>query len=138
LAEKRQAYDWLRQRTPPESRAVAEEDASLYLYSGHQAMIDVVLREAGAYDDKYLQEDVKHLTEVATAIGASYWVASSDDGGNWVAATPVVQAELRRVESGLPEVFRSSGTRVRIYSLACLQDPRRASCAANSPSGSSE
>ena len=123
LVEKQEAYDWFKRRAPGDARAVAEEDASFYLYTGHPAMTSIVLRQAGAYDTTYRDEDLQHMTDVAKAIGAGYWLASSDDGRAWVAARPFVLARLHEIESGLPELFQSSGGHVRVYGLACLQDP---------------
>jgi 4-amino-4-deoxy-L-arabinose transferase-like glycosyltransferase len=119
LAEKQQAYDWFRLHAPDGARAVAAEDGAFYLYTGRQAMAQMELRRAGAYDPAYLQQDLAHMTDVASAIGAEYWVASPDDSDKqWVAAKPFLAARLGEIESGLPELFRSSGGHVRIYGLA--------------------
>ena len=58
LAEKQQAYDWFRQHAPDDARAVAGEDGAFYLYTGRQAMAQIELRRAGAYDPVYLQQDL--------------------------------------------------------------------------------
>jgi hypothetical protein len=124
LAEKQQAYDWFRQHAPDDARAIAGEDGSFYLYTGRQAMAPIELRRAGAYDSVYLQQDLAHMTDVAAAIGAAYWLASSDDSDKqWVAAKPFLAERLGEIESGFPELFRSSAGHVRIYGLACLQHP---------------
>ena len=118
LAEKRQAYDWFRQHAPDDARVIAGEDGSFYLYTGRQAMVPIALRRAGAYDSAYLQEDLAHMADVGTAIGAAYWLASSDDSDKqWVAAKPFLAERFGEIESGLPELFRSSNGRVRIYGL---------------------
>jgi hypothetical protein len=129
LVEKREAYDWLRQNAPPDARVVAGEDAALYLYTGRQAMAHIALQRAGAYDHAYLEEDLDHLTDVAQAIHAQYWFASSDDSDKqWVAAKPLLAARFSEVEGVLPERFRSSGGRVRIYGLGCVQHPQVPEC----------
>ena len=82
-------------------------------------MAPIALRRAGAYDPVYLQQDLEHMTDVAAAIGAAYWLASSDDSDKqWVAAKPFLAERLHEIESGLPELFRSSDGHVRIYGLA--------------------
>ncbi len=129
LEEKREAYEWLRRNAPQDARAAAGEDAALYLYTGIQAMSHIALQRAGAYDDAYLQDDLKHMTDVAQAIGAQYWIASSDDSDKqWVAAKPLLAARYKEIEGVLPELFRSSAGHVRIYSLACVQQPDVSAC----------
>ena len=123
-AEKQQAYDWFRQHAPDDARVIAGEDGSFYLYTGRQAMAPIVLRRAGAYDSAYMEEDLNRMMDVAKAIGASYWLASSDDSDKqWVAAKPFLAERLGEIESGFPELFRSSAGHVRIYGLPCLQHP---------------
>jgi len=129
LLEKREAYDWIRQNTLENARFVAGEDASLYLYTGRQAMAHIALQRAGAYDDAYLLQDLDHMTDVARAIGAQYWLGSSDDSDKqWVAAKPFLAARFGEIEGALPEVFRSHGGHVRIYDLECVQHPETAAC----------
>jgi 4-amino-4-deoxy-L-arabinose transferase-like glycosyltransferase len=131
FAEKREAYDWLRQNAPEDARVVAGEDGSLYLYTGRQAMAHIALQRAGAYDETYMQEDLKHMTDVAKAIGAQYWLAASDDSDKqWVAAKPFLTARFSEIENAVPEVFRSSGGHVRIYGLGCVQHPEVPACQA--------
>jgi len=103
LKEKREAYAWIRQNTPEDGRVVAGEDGSLYLYTGRQAMAHIALQRAGAYDDAYLRKDLEHMTDVAKAIGAQYWLASSDDSDKqWVAANPFLAARYEEIEGALP------------------------------------
>jgi hypothetical protein len=129
LEEKRQAYNWILQNTAPDARVVAGEDAALYLYTGRQAIAHIALRRSGAYEEAYLQEDLAHITDVAKAIGAQYWVGSSDDSEKqWVSAKAPLAARFKEVEDVLPEVFRSNSGRVRIYSLGCVQHPEAPSC----------
>ncbi|HLJ23813.1 MAG TPA: hypothetical protein VKT71_06865 [Candidatus Acidoferrales bacterium] len=129
LVEKREAYDWIRRNAPEGARAVAGEDGSFYLYTGRQAMAHIALQRAGAYDDAYLQNDLAHVTDVARAIGAQYWLASPDDSDKqWRAAKPPLAARYNEVEEVLPELFRSSGGQVRIYGLGCVQRPDMPEC----------
>jgi hypothetical protein len=129
LMEKREAYEWLQQNAAENARVVAGEDGSLYLYTGRQAMAHIALQRAGAYDDAYLREDLAHMTDVARAIGAQYWLAASDDSDKqWVSAKPFLAARYKEIEDVLPEMFRSSGGHVRIYGLGCVQHPEVADC----------
>jgi len=129
LAQKREGYEWLRQNSSPDARVVAGEDGALYLYTGRQAMAHIALQRAGAYDDAYLQVDLNHMTDVAKAIDAQYWFAASDDSDKqWLAAKPFLAERFKEIESALPEVFRSSDGRVRIYDLTCLQHPEISAC----------
>lgn len=129
LVEKREAYDWLRRNSSGDARAVAGEDGCLYLYTGRQAMAYIALLPAGAYEPTRLQEDLDHMTDVAQAIGAEYWLASPDDSDKqWKAAKPLLAARLDQIESVLPELFHSGGGHVRIYGLACVQHPEDPSC----------
>jgi hypothetical protein len=130
LAEKKEAYEWLRANTPPDARVVAGEDVALYLYTGRQAMSHLTLVPAGAYDAKQLREDLDHMTDVARAIRAGYWMASPDDSSKQrKAAKPPLETRFAEIESVLPELFRSSGGRVKIYGTNCILHPEEAACA---------
>jgi hypothetical protein len=131
LQEKRKAYDWLRRNSPVQARAIAGEDAALYLYTGRQAMRPIELLPSGAYDPAQLDLDLSHIADVAHAIGASYWMASPDDSNtHWVGAKQPLAARLSQIEAALPQLFRSSNRQVSIYGLACVQHPEKAGCQA--------
>jgi hypothetical protein len=132
LAEKLEAYDWIRQNTKPNARIVAGEDGCMYLYTGRQSMSFIALSRAAAYDPSRLQIDLDHMTDVAHAIDAQYWVASSDDSvpSDWKSAKPFVAARLNQIESVLPELFHSSAGHVRIYDPYCIQKPEASACMA--------
>ena len=130
LVEKKEAYEWLRANTPPDARVVAGEDVALYLYTGRQAMSHLTLVPAGAYDAKQLREDLDHMTDVARAIGAGYWMASPDDSSKQrKAAKPPLETRFAEIEGVLPELFRSSGGRVKIYGTNCILHPEQSACA---------
>jgi len=129
IPEKREAYDWLRHNSAVDARVIAGEDGGLYLYTGRPAMSYMALSRIGAFDPARLRYDLDHITDVARAIGAEYWVASPDDSDKqWVSAKAPLEARLLQVESVLPERFRSSGGRVRVYALPCIQHPEDPSC----------
>lgn len=131
LAEKREAYQWLAQNAPADARVVAGEDGCLYLYTGRQAMAHIALQRASAYDETYLRDDLLHMTDVAKAIDAQYWVGAFDDSDKqWVAAKPFLERRFSEIEGALPELFRSSGGHVRIYGAGCVRHPEDAACRA--------
>jgi hypothetical protein len=129
LVDKNQAYDWIRHNSPNNSRIVAGEDGSVYLYTGRQSMAFIALLPVGIYEPHRMQSDLNHITDVGAAIGAAYWLASSDDSDKqWTAAKAPLAARLNEVEGVLPMLFRSSSGTVRIYSLGCLQNRQGPSC----------
>jgi hypothetical protein len=129
LAEKSEAYDWLRRNTPQDSRIIAAEDGCLYLYTGRQSMGHIAMLPVGMYEPEQLQSDLNHLTDVATAIRATYWFASTDDSDKqWKGAKPQLAARLHEIEGVLPELFRSRSGHVRIFGLGCLQNRQDPSC----------
>ena len=71
----------------------------------------------------YMHEDFAHMTDVAAAIGASYWLASPDDSDKqWVEAKPFLAERFGEIEK------RPSGTisqqRRSCANLCCLfSDP---------------
>jgi hypothetical protein len=129
LREKVQAYDWLRRNSRIDARIVASEDGLLYLYAGRQAIAPIAPLPSGAYDVRQLHSDLNHIMDVAQAIGASYWLGSPDDSDKaWRAARDPLGARLAGIEGALPELFRSSGGRVRVYGLGCIRHPQEAAC----------
>jgi hypothetical protein len=120
--EKRQAYEWLRENTSTDSTAVAYEDASLYLYSGRQAMRPVIFAPSGLFRPALLDLDLACLTESALRLHATYWVIAEDDfGWEWEPATSRGRDREKAYEEVLPLAFRSSSGRIRIYQLQPLQ-----------------
>jgi len=128
-AEKQQLWSWIRTNTPADTRFVAHEDVSLYLYTGRQAMRPIVF-SAGAFylkDDAILKRDLAQITDVARRIGARYWVSSADD--SFIrAAGPLAEKRVAQIEAALPLVFQTREGHVRLYDLACLHRPDRAEC----------
>ena len=127
--EKREAYQWLSRLTPPNARVVAYEDGSLYLYSGRPAIRPFTFTTAEFYDPPRLGEDIEHLTDVAHAVGAAYWLSADDDYGfEWPDAYAKAHARMSELERVLPLVFRSDEGHVRVYSLGCIQHPDDSPC----------
>jgi hypothetical protein len=129
LQEKREAYDWISSVTPPRARVVAYEDADVYLYSQRTAIRPVIFTTADFYDPAQLSRTLDHMTDVARAINADYWIAADDDYGfEWPAAFARGHARMRDIERVLPLVFRSQDDHVRIYSLGCIKNPGSSEC----------
>jgi hypothetical protein len=128
---KHEAYDWISRFTPPDSRVIAYDDAELYLYTGRQAAPAVTFTSAEYIEPERMLMSLDHMTDVATATGAEYWVVSSDDFR--LLAVEVREAANQRIGEiarSLPLLFRSSDGRVRVYDLKPMQ--RQASAARQS------
>ena len=118
LSEKHEAYSWLRANTPPDSKVIAYEDVSLFLYSGRQALRPITFSPAALYDPALLDINISCLTVSARALKAEYWLMSDDDfGAEWTDATSAGLAREEQLGNVLPEVFRSNSGRVRVYGL---------------------
>jgi hypothetical protein len=129
LDEKREVYDWISHFTSSSARIIAYEDASAYLYTGRLAMPPVVFTTAELYEPARLEQTMDHLTDVARAIRADYWLVSADDF-DLEGSTARQKAGDRVAELGRtwPLAFRSRGGRVSIYSLQCMNDPNAPAC----------
>jgi hypothetical protein len=129
--EKLQVYGWIRQQSAPGAVIVAYRDASVYLYTGRKAVMPIAFSTEYIYthDQRVLDRDLAHMTDVACAVGAGYWLTSEDDFNK---ESQVVEAreQVARLMSGLPEVSRSQAGRVRLYDISSLFQPRRATCPA--------
>jgi len=126
---KRAAYEWVIDSTPPDTRVIAYEDASVYLYTGRTAMRPIAFTPATLHEPERLEQIVAHMGDVARAIGAQFWIMSDDDFGlEWPQATSSARDYVARLRTVLPEVFRSEDGRVSIYSLDCLRRREDPSC----------
>jgi hypothetical protein len=129
LQEKREAYSWLSCCTAQEDRVVAYEDVNLYLYSGHQGMRPIIFPTSVMFDEKYLQETLAGMPDVASAIGARYWFVSDDDFSlEWDVAASKGRAREVELTRNLPVAFQSQGGHIRIYKIACDDPPNVAQC----------
>ncbi len=129
LVSKRAAYEWLARNTPAGTRVIAYEDASLYLYTGREALSPMAAVIANLYEPARLGESLSHLTDLPRAIGAEYWVFSDDDFSNSSdEILPKASARMRELEQALPTVYRSEDGRVRIHELGCVLHPELAGC----------
>ena len=119
LAEKQQAYAWVREHTSPETRIVAFEDVLLYLNTGRQAVRPISFRPSCCFTNEIsiLRTDLNHIADVPRHIHASYWVMS-DDYFSYEGSIPLIQEKLIQLQSELPVVFKSSEGHVQIYDLS--------------------
>jgi 4-amino-4-deoxy-L-arabinose transferase-like glycosyltransferase len=127
--EKQEVYRWIARSTASKSRVVAYEDASVYLYANRVAIRPITFTTDAFYEPSRLEEDLDHLTDVARAIKADYWVFADDDyAAEWQAAEEQGHMRTDKVERSLPIVYRSQYGHVRVGSLECLQHPESPSC----------
>ena len=129
LQEKREAYRWLSCCTARDDRVIAYEDAALYLYSGRQSMRPLVFTTSGLYDPVYVAQSIEHISDVAEATGARYWLVADDDFAmEW--KTAAKDGRTRELEMGrkFPIAFKSHNGHVLIYDLGCNNDSKRSSC----------
>jgi hypothetical protein len=95
---------------------IAYEDASLFLYSGHQAMRPVIFSPADNYGSGQLESELNCITETAQMTNASYWLIADDDFEMELSrAIKGGQNREKEFEHILPRAFTSSRGRVRIY-----------------------
>ncbi len=124
LDEKRQAYTWLQQNSPQDSRVIAYEDVSVYLYSGRQALRPVIFSAAGVNRLDILNSDLACITSSAAPLGAKYWLVSDDDFGyEWEPANSRARQKEKEMEQTLDPLFRSSPGSLRIYALDSEGEP---------------
>jgi hypothetical protein len=122
LPEKRQAYEWISRVAAPSSRAIAYDDAMLYLYTGRQATRPFTFTAAEFYSPALLDRDLSHMMDVPAAVQAQYWVYSDDDlRFEWHDAYLKGRARMSALSRDFPLVFRSDAGNVRIYSIHPLQ-----------------
>lgn len=127
--EKREVYDWISHFTPSSARIIAYEDASAYLYTGRLAMPPVVFTTAELYEPARLEQTMDHMTDVARAIRADYWLVSADDFDlEWSTAGQKARDRVAELGRTWPLAFRSRGGHVRIYPLQCMNDPNGPGC----------
>lgn len=118
LVEKREAYTWLKESSSSEARALAYEDASLFLYAERQAIRPIIFSVAGANRPDILNSELACITSSAERVHARYWLVSDDDFGyEWEPANSSGRAKEREMERVLHPVFRSKQGSVRIYQL---------------------
>jgi 4-amino-4-deoxy-L-arabinose transferase-like glycosyltransferase len=134
LVEREQAYQWIREHTAPEDRFAAWEDATLYLYTGRQALRPIAIRPQAAYaDDKLsLQQDLSHFCDAPRHVGVRYWFTKDDDF-RLEADPEKVTARIAEIEAVLPVVFSSTANYVKIFDASCVADVGRPGCRAAAP-----
>jgi hypothetical protein len=124
LDERREAYAWLEQRTPPDSRVLAYEDAIAFLYSHRQGLRPVIFSPSGIYRPEILASELDCIVSSAKPIGANYWLVSDDDFGyEWEPASSRGREKEKGMERTLNPVFRSAHGGVRIYQLDAYGQP---------------
>ena len=136
LQDKREAYDWFVQSVPTDARIIAYEDSSNYLYTGRTSMPPLALTTAEFYEVERLEKSLTHMSDVAKAMGAKYWLFSDDDFDFvWPDATAKARTCLASIELALPILFRSRNGGVRIHAFSPIQRPEELACGPQSGRG---
>jgi 4-amino-4-deoxy-L-arabinose transferase-like glycosyltransferase len=118
LLEKRAAYGWLKENTTANSRVLAYEDASSFLYSGRLSLRPVIFSAAGVYRPELLDSELACINSNAVPIGANYWISSDDDFvSEWEPASTRARNRESEMERKYQMLFRSDHGGVRIYKL---------------------
>jgi len=126
LDEKRAAYAWLEQKTARNSRILAYEDASVFLYTGRQSLRPVIFSAAGVYRPDVLNSELACIISSAKPLSANYWVVSDDDFfAEWDPARSRAHEREEEIERMIHPVFRSEHGGVRIYKLDADGEPAR-------------
>jgi hypothetical protein len=131
LADKRGAYEWIREHAAPDARIIAYQDGLAYLYTGRPSIAPISCLTQAFYlqDPRYAEHDAARLGDVARNIGASYWLASKEDflldGGTDYA---VLQEREKQLLAGSPLVFQSTDGTVRLYDVRCLSGAATEGC----------
>jgi hypothetical protein len=129
VREKQEAYSWLRENSSTGATVIAYDDATLFLYTGRQAMQPVIFAPTGVIRTDLLKTELRCILAGARTIGARYWLISYDDFyREWEPASSLGRAREREIANALPEVFRSADNHVRIYALHCAQDSDEPVC----------
>jgi hypothetical protein len=124
LVEKREAYDWLGKNSSRDAVSIAYEDASMFLYSGRQAIRPIIFSTAGAKRPGILNSELACITASAEPVHARYWLVSDDDfESEWEAAKLGAREKEREMERRLTPIFRGEQGRVRVYKLDANGQP---------------
>lgn len=118
LAQREEAYRWIRQNTPADARIVAYEDAVLYLYTNRQSLRPIAFSVEFGYlnDRSALQRDFDHFFDAANRVGATYWLATDDDYHEELGADEI-RSRTQQLEASTPIDFRSVERAARVHDL---------------------
>ena len=127
-AEKREAYDWIRENTQPGDRFVAYEDALLWLATGRQAIRPMIFSTEAFYrqEEEILNRDLEHFMDTAEAIGARYWLVAKNDF-RLETAPDVILKHVESLTATSVPAFVTQGGEFRVFEIGRL--------APQSPSG---
>ena len=118
-AEKQQAYRWILENTKESDRFISYEDATLWLYTGRQALRPMIFSTAAFYrqDEGIVERDLARFMDTASAIEAGYWLVAEDDY-QLSSASDMIGEHVDRLLGSYSKVFETEGGRVRIYELS--------------------
>ena len=120
-AERREAYDWIRENTQPRDRFVAYQDALLWLSTGRQAIRPIIFSTEAFYrqDEEILNRDLKNFMDTAEATGARYWLVAKDDF-RLETAQDVILKHVESLTARSVPSFETQGGEFRVFEIARL------------------
>ena len=131
MRDKQACYDWIRGNTEPDARLVSYEDTATYLYTGREAVRPIVFTTDEFYDPQRLSLEAPHMTDIADAVGARYWLFAADDYyREWPAARALEGSRSSELERDLPAVFQAGGGAASVRSTSCLSAGCASACGA--------
>lgn len=124
LAQREEAYRWIRQNRSADAHILAYEDAVLYLYTNRQSLRPIAFSVEFGYlnDRSALQRDFEHFFDAANHVGATYWLATDDDYHEELGADEI-RGRTRELEAKVPTVFRSADGSVRVHPRFYAEKP---------------
>lgn len=124
LAQREEAYCWIRKSTPADARIVAYEDAVLYLYTQRQSLRPIAFSVEFGYlnDRSALQRDFDHFFDAATHVEATYWLATDDDYHEELGADEI-RSRTQQLEAKMTTVLRSTDGSVRVHEHSRTNEP---------------
>ena len=130
-AERREAYDWIRENTQPSDRFIAYEDALLWLATGRQAIRPMIFSTEAFYrqDEEVLNRDLERFMDTAGAIGARYWLVAKGDFRLDTAQDVILKHIDDQTACNVP-AFETKGGLLRVFEIGSLA-PGRAPGAAS-------
>lgn len=123
LAGERGAYDWVRQHAAPGASIIAYEDGLLYLYTGHPSILPIMAHTQDFYlgDRSFAEYDAARLADVASHVGADYWLTTTIDYGlTDELAQNILLKRQHQLLASAPVVYRSEDSEVKVYDVRAL------------------
>lgn len=129
-AERREAYDWIRENTRSNDRFVAYQDALLWLATGRQAIRPIIFSTEAFYrqDEEILNRDLEHFMDTAESIGARYWLVAKNDF-RLETAQDVILKHVESQTAGSVPIFVTRGGALKIFEIGRPAAPNASTAA---------